>query len=267
MIEKEIIHEQVGVYCKERDITPLIVADCGSRAWNYNTPKSDYDVKVLFVHNDPNKYRSLWEPKDNYSHKPDVMRDYSYWDIGKFLHLLWKGNAQTYELIASPKVYYSAYEANNLFDFTINACNERLEKVAYHYYGLATKTYKQSLAGTGEPSLKKYIYAMRSLLYMKNIAEYKELPELDFYKFIFFGNGADHIKSHTVLREIRAIMKLVKSGNNVENKSYPNIDKYLADELEYWKVELSTRFLVEEKGKNLLTSAVNFDRMYHKFTK
>lgn len=257
----ELIHQHVEKRCEQLNITPLIVADNGSRAWGYDSANSDFDIKVLFVH-PPDKYHSIWPQSDHYTDKPDDMHDYTYWDIEKFLQLIWKGNAQPYELVASPHLYYIAPGAERLIEFTKQASQDNIKRIAYHFYGLAHRTFKERIAGSGEPTMKKYLYVIRPLLHVQHIANTKQLPPLNFDLCLAQAELSDQVRT-----DITEILNAKKAGllTTIEKKRYDDLDIYCLEQLDFWKSNLETFF--EGPPTNLLTIRQSYDRMFRLFTK
>src|SRR3954468_4332579 len=81
----------------------LYACETGSRAWGFPSPDSDYDVRMIYVH-EPDWYLSLSEGKDAIE-AMDGDLDVTGWDFRKCLRLLWKSNGTLLERIQSPIVY------------------------------------------------------------------------------------------------------------------------------------------------------------------
>jgi len=90
---------------QERNIKILWACETGSRAWGFPSTDSDYDIRIIYVHN-TDWYLNLTEEKDSIElmlENNDI--DISGWELKKSLNLLRKSNAAMLERIQSPIVY------------------------------------------------------------------------------------------------------------------------------------------------------------------
>ena len=247
--------------CKELEISPLILSDNGSKAWGYDSPESDYDLKSVFVFKDQDKYRGLWDLKDVYEHKVGDLYDYTFWDLKKFMRLLYSGNAQTYEITHSPKIYWSTYYSDLLTEFTYKICMQNRLRVAYHYYGLAYKTYKERVRNVGEPTVKKYLYVLRPLMHIEYMINEQKLPNLDFKQCM---KDCEDMFTPDVMRQVRKIVRLKKKGDitTANKERFPELDKLCEDYLERYKGNLENYF--PEQKVNHCTIREEFDTLYQK---
>lgn len=182
------IKKIVSNYCKAHGLIPIVISENGSRAWGFANEQSDYDVRVVFKHKDKNIYKSMFDYKNVYTYKHDEKIDVVFWDIKKYLALLYKCNAQTYEIMCSPVVYYKHRKYyNKLSALTIDVCATDLKRLAFHYYGLAHDTLKD---GKEDPS-KKFLYVIKCLTYIDYILKYEMLPDLDLF-MAYTSNSWDY---------------------------------------------------------------------------
>ena len=250
------IHNHVQQICDEHDIIPLIVSENGSRAWGYDSSESDYDVKVVFAHR-KHKYLSLKEPTDCYTRQMDDLHDYTFWDIKKFLKLTQKGNAQVFEVVESPIIYYQDPRFDTIHDFVTYTCRKNLREIAYHYYGLAHKTYKERIAESGEPTAKKYLYVIRPLLHVMYMLGNDSLPPLDFQSNVNFAQLPKDVED-----EIDSILEKKRQGLlTTEYKARSQIlDRYCEFMIESCKSMIDNYH--QEPATNLLTSDSKYDIMF-----
>jgi len=72
-------------------ITYLLVCESGSRAWDFASPDSDYDVRFVYFH-PVDWYLQVFEQRDVIERPIDEVLDISGWELRKALRLLWRSN-------------------------------------------------------------------------------------------------------------------------------------------------------------------------------
>jgi predicted nucleotidyltransferase len=167
----------------EHSVRILFAVESGSRAWGFDSPDSDYDVRFVYVH-EPSWYQAvdLEERRDviEYSIVDDI--DLNGWDARKALRLFWKSNPAFVEWIQSPIVYL---EQDLFRQRAIEALPTiyRPEKGIYHYRSMAKTNYRGYLL---EPMvrLKKYFYVIRPLLAARWIDRTQAAPPIEFAKLM-----------------------------------------------------------------------------------
>ena len=180
---KEEILRRLKATEKEHNVRILLAVESGSRAWGFESPNSDYDVRFIYMH-----------PKDWYvavdlEDKRDVIEypivddiDLNGWDIRKALKLFWKSNPAFVEWIQSSIVYMEegcfADSARELLP-SIYSC----EKGIYHYRSMAKTNYRGYLKTDLVP-LKKYFYVLRPLLAVKWLEKYNKAAPIEFEKVL-----------------------------------------------------------------------------------
>ena len=180
---KEEILRRLKATEKEHNVRILLAVESGSRAWGFESPNSDYDVRFIYAH-----------PKDwyidvNLEDKRDVIEypvvddiDLNGWDIRKALKLYWKSNPAFVEWIQSPAIYIEegcfAPSARELLPSIYS-----YEKGIYHYRSMAKTNYRGHLK-TDLVSLKKYFYVLRPLLAVKWLEKYKQAAPIEFEKVL-----------------------------------------------------------------------------------
>lgn len=171
-VQKEILR-RIKAAEAEHGVKILYAIESGSRAWGFESPNSDYDVRFIYAH-----------PKDwylavNLEDKRDVIEypivdeiDINGWDIRKALKLFWKSNPAIVEWLQSPIVYvddnHFAAKARSLITSVYSNA-----KGVYHYRSMAKTNYRGYLKSDMVP-LKKYFYVLRPLLAIKWIEKYNE---------------------------------------------------------------------------------------------
>lgn len=179
-IKREILKR---IHDAERDhnVRVLYAVESGSRAWGFESPNSDYDVRFIYVH-----------PKDWYvavdlEDQRDVIEypivdeiDINGWDLRKALKLFRKSNPAFVEWLQSPIVYLEkgdfASQARALMRDIYS-----IEKGIYHYRSMAKTNYRGYLRDDIVP-LKKYFYVLRPLLSIMWLEKYRQPAPIEFDK-------------------------------------------------------------------------------------
>lgn len=163
----------------EHGVRVLYAIESGSRAWGFESPNSDYDVRFIYAH-----------PKDWYvsvdlEEKRDVIEyeivdeiDINGWDVRKALRLFWKSNPAFVEWLQSPIIYV---ERGTFAKKTRELMSEiySIEKGIYHYRSMAKTNYRGYLKKDLVP-LKKYFYVLRPLLSIMWLEKYREPAPIEF---------------------------------------------------------------------------------------
>src|SRR5438874_9271177 len=88
----------------EERVHILYACESGSRAWEFASHDSDYDVRFLYVR-PKTAYLKLDQPRDVIERPIVDDLDINVWDIFKALRLLRKSNPPLLEWLFSPLVY------------------------------------------------------------------------------------------------------------------------------------------------------------------
>jgi predicted nucleotidyltransferase len=165
----------------------LFAYESGSRAWNFHSPDSDYDVRFVYVRVKEN-YLSVSPARDvcesfksqakGTAYEDDLL-DIVGWDLSKALHLMRKSNPQLIEWLNGPLPYYIADPAFNQHLLSISRRITRMEPIYMHYRGMATGNFREYLQGD-EVRYKKYLYVIRPLLAAQYVYENMSIPPVDF---------------------------------------------------------------------------------------
>ena len=146
---------------EEKEKVHIIHAvESGSRAWGFESPDSDYDVRFIYVR-PAEYYLRLDDTRDVIEWQLDETLDINGWDIQKMLRLLYKSNPTVFEWNNSPIVYKTTPQwqkiSSVINDYFIS------KHGIYHYLSTAKGNYREYLKGE-EVRLKKYFYVLRPLL-------------------------------------------------------------------------------------------------------
>jgi predicted nucleotidyltransferase len=194
----------------EHDVKILYAVESGSRAWGFESPNSDYDVRFIYVH--PKE----WYLDINIENKRDVIEyeiideiDINGWDIRKALKLFWKSNPAFVEWLKSPIVYIEdgkfATKARGLLNSVY-----LIEKGIYHYRSMAQNNFRGYLKGD-QVRLKKYFYVLRPLFAIKWLVQYREPAPVEFHKLRLVVN--DNAALDT---EISELLKMKKASKEMD---------------------------------------------------
>lgn len=161
----------------------VLAIESGSRAWGFDSPNSDFDVRFIYVQ------PSHWYLAVDLEERRDVIEygitddiDLNGWDIRKALRLFWKSNPAFVEWIQSPISYIEsggfASGARKLLPTVYSN-----ESGMYHYRSMAKSNYRGYLRAEMIP-LKKYFYVLRPLLSVRWIERYQTTAPIEFDKLL-----------------------------------------------------------------------------------
>ncbi len=157
----------------------LYACETGSRAWGFPSPDSDYDVRMIYMH-DIDWYLSLSDKKDTIEFMSDDGElDITGWDIKKCLKLMWKSNGALFERIQSPIVYRQERNLPKLLLGHAELCYAPIA-LMHHYLGMAKNSFSE-IESKEEIKLKKLFYALRATLACKWILEKNSIVPIEFH--------------------------------------------------------------------------------------
>ena len=162
----------------EFDVRILFACESGSRAWGFASPDSDFDVRFVYVHN-MDFYLSIDDSRDVIELDINDLLDINGWDLRKALRLFRGSNASLYEWLQSPIIY----QKDEVFYETMMSMTPQyfsLRAGLHHYTSMARSCYEKELQGH-TVRLKKYFYALRTILAAKWIVEKQEVPPMEFH--------------------------------------------------------------------------------------
>lgn len=227
---KEIIKDKLAEIEKTEKVKILYCVESGSRAWGFASPDSDYDVRFIYVR-EKDFYLKLEDTRDVIEWQLDDTLDINGWDIQKALRLLRNSNPTLFEWKASPIVYKTTKEWEELAPL-FDDCF-MIKPMFYHYLSMAKKTYKDKLMGD-LVQLKKYFYALRPLFACKWLLEKQTPPPMHFQTL--FDEYLDE-KFKPVVAELIEIK--VNSLETAKGKPIESLMKYLNDNILQMETELN----------------------------
>lgn len=163
----------------EFDVRILYACESGSRAWGFESPDSDYDVRFIYVHN-MDFYLSIDDRRDVIEMDINDLLDINGWDLRKVLRLYRSSNAALFEWLQSPLVY----RKDEAFYQSLRSMTPQyfsLRAGLHHYTSMTRSCYEKELQGH-TVRLKKYFYALRPILAAMWIAQKHEAPPMEFGK-------------------------------------------------------------------------------------
>lgn len=162
----------------KHNIRILLAMETGSRAWEFASTDSDYDVRFIYAHRQ-DWYLSIKESGDNIDIPITDDLDITGWDLRKALRLLMKSNPVLSEWLASPYIYTEQGRfASRLRELARKYYSPKAS--AYHYLHMAETVFKSSIAERPMIPRKKYFYVLRPLLVIRWIQQNDALPPISF---------------------------------------------------------------------------------------
>jgi len=204
--KEQYIKHKLTEISQKYNVKILYACETGSRAWGFPSPDSDYDVRIIYMH-EPDWYLSLSDKKDTLEAMLDNGElDITGWDFKKCLQLLWKSNGALLERIQSPIVYHTTDGLIELFRENAEKCFAPVAGM-HHYLGMARNSFDE-IENKEEIKLKKLFYALRAALACKWILDTNDIPPIVFETMVNELKFDDSLK-----QRIRFLVKL-KSGKN-----------------------------------------------------
>lgn len=161
---------------RQFQVTCLFACESGSRAWDFPSTDSDYDVRFVYFHPLP-WYLQVFQQRDVIEKPIDGLLDISGWELRKALRLLWKSNPALLEWLSSPIVYRSHRQLDAVKKLVAQAF---LPKSSCHHYLALARRYLNRLAENEKITAKSYLYALRALFCCRWVIERLEQPPMRF---------------------------------------------------------------------------------------
>jgi predicted nucleotidyltransferase len=234
----EVVTKKLLEIEKEHDVKILYAVESGSRAWGFESPDSDFDVRFIYVHN-KNWYLNILPKRDVIEYPIIDEYDYSGWDLRKAMFLMNKSNPVLFEWLKSPVVYYKNEYFYNIMEQLSKEYFSPISTV-YHYLHMARGNYRQYLQAD-EIKIKKYFYVLRPIMACMWIEKYKESPPMEFEKLL------EQISDKELSGRINELLLKKKSGIElgVEPK-IARINDFMEEKMKYYENIVSA---FDPKGK------------------
>jgi len=228
---------------QKHQVKVLYACETGSRAWGFPSPDSDYDVRIVYMH-ELDWYLSLSDKKDTIEFmSEDGELDLTGWDIKKCLKLMWKSNGALIERVQSPVVYREEKNLSLILKEYAYKCFSP-KTTMHHYLGMAKNSFSE-VVGKEEIKLKKLFYALRATLACKWILEKDSVPPIIFMEMV------NQLSFDEVLKDKISKLIELKSGKT-EAYIHPaenDLNNFISKELEI--AENNFESLLGRKEKNV----------------
>lgn len=208
---------------QNEDVRIIMAVESGSRAWGFESPDSDYDVRFIYVRR-PKDYLKLMPVRDVIEWQLDDVYDVSGWDLRKALILLHDSNPTLHEWCGSPVIYRDSETADRFRELTRKHFLPK--KALFHYISMASRAYETYLKGD-EVRLKKYFYALRPILAAKWVAEHKTAPPMMFDELIAAELPAE------LSETVQDLLDKKKGAPELgASRKVPELDRYIVEQID-----------------------------------
>ncbi len=221
---------------KQNKVRILWAIESGSRAWDFASKDSDYDIRCMHV-GKLDSYLGLFPPPLQINMTTKVL-DLESWDVKKFTELTLKSNPQIAEWLRSPIVYIESSVRGQFKKYFDKGCS--LDFLKQHYIRMAKQNYHKYMGIGMSHSCKKYLYVLRGIGCALYIEKEKELPPLPYKEVIeylpnYVRNFFERcviVKNTTEKAEIMADEKVLKFIDSYVGKKFESVDTFFKGEKE-----------------------------------
>ena len=217
----------------EHDVRILYACESGSRAWNFASPDSDYDVRFLYVR------EADWYLSFDVERRRDVIEypivdeiDCNGWDLRKALYLFTRTNGALFEWLRSPIRYVErGTTARRLRELAPRAFDAKA--LCYHYSHMARGNAREYLFDD-QVRLKKYFYVLRPLFAIRYIEAGRGIPPVAFDELVAA------VAPQNLRVAIDDLLALKRSTGELGlGAPVPVLGKFIKDELERHDTEFT----------------------------
>lgn len=178
---RELILKKLKEIENQYRVHILLAVESGSRAWGFESPDSDYDVRFIYARRKED-YLKLEGTRDVIELPIDETLDINGWDIAKALRLLYKSNPTLFEWFSSPIVYCKNDSFFSKVKPLLSECFSSKSGL-YHYLSMAKSNYREFLHGSIVKA-KKYFYVLRPVLACRWILDKAAPPPMKFEELV-----------------------------------------------------------------------------------
>lgn len=224
---KKQIKKELREIEEEKGIRILYAVESGSRAWGFASTDSDWDVRFLYIHEE-DWYLSIDDKKDNYVEILPNNIDLQGWELRKALKLFRKSNPHLLEYLNGPFIYIERYStAKQLRELSKEYFNPK--SCLHHYLNIAKDNYKDHLQKE-RVSIKKYFYALRSILACQWIEKTGTPAPVEFHKLL-----ETQVNDQQLKNEINDLLIRKKSGEELnEEPKIVVLNNFLENSINYY---------------------------------
>lgn len=248
----ETIKEKLKEIEQSENVRILLAVESGSRAWGFESPDSDYDVRFIYVR-PISEYLRLDKQKDTIEWQLDDVLDINGWDLNKVLLQFQKGNATLFEWSRSPIRYLHTPEWDTVYQVAESYFS--VKTGIYHYYGTARNTFENYLQDDNV-KYKKYFYALRPLLACRYIEEHHCPPPVLFDDLLQIQLPEDLLAGIDTLLKIKKV-----TDEKALNPQIPVIYEFIKKELDTQKELAGT--IADDHNKNIENLNAVFIQIVH----
>ncbi|MBC8066157.1 MAG: nucleotidyltransferase domain-containing protein [Chlorobia bacterium] len=209
---------------RETGCKVIYACESGSRAWGFDSPDSDWDVRFVYVQ-PADWYLSIVDHRDVIERMLPNDLDVSGWELRKALRLMRKSNPPFYEWLRSPIVYMSRPSAVEQLRQVANLCYST-ERCYYHYRSMARGNVRDYFDREEVP-LKKYLYVLRPILACKWIAAGLGPAPMEFDTMV------ERLIPHGIVKQdIEALVAMKKRASEVgTGEKIESIQSFIESEM------------------------------------
>lgn len=205
------------------NVQVILAIESGSRAWGFESPDSDYDVRFIYVRK-PEDYIRLNPVRDVIEWQLDDVYDVSGWDLQKALRLMHDSNPALHEWCSSPIVYMENELAAPMRELAAECFLPK--KALYHYISMTKHNYNSYLTGD-EVRIKKYFYALRPVLAARWVADYGTPPPMLFNELVSAELQPELLPMVEELVRVKRETSELGTGPKI-----PELDQYIREQME-----------------------------------
>jgi predicted nucleotidyltransferase len=211
---------------QDHDVRILYACESGSRAWDFASPDSDYDVRFVYVRS-PDWYLTF-----DVERRRDVIEypivddiDCNGWDIRKALYLFTRTNGALLEWLNSPIKYIEAGPfAQSMRNLAPRAIDTKA--LCFHYSHMARGNAREYLFDD-QVRLKKYFYVLRPLFAIRHLEQGLGLPPVPFEEL------AEAVAPLGIRQSLTELIALKRTtGELGTGAPVPEISQFIVSELE-----------------------------------
>jgi predicted nucleotidyltransferase len=227
-----LILQKLETVATEQAISIIYATESGSRAWGFESPDSDWDVRFFYLR--PTDYYLLnFESAKRdcidaveYPVQSDNI-DLSGWDLHKTCRLLLKSNPAALEWLNSPLVYVNQCQLQQQLKALIPLVYNR-RSAMYHYQHMAQVNWRKYISKKNPLLLKKYLYVLRPIFAMQWIEAYESPVPMLFDELVSAVNLPTAVKT-----ELDDLLALKRASSEKEyGAPLPAIHSYIADHID-----------------------------------
>ena len=218
------IDRRLGEIERTFGVEIFYACELGSRAWDFASPDSDYDVRFLYRH-PRDWYLSLSEQRDVIETPIEGVYDVNGWDLRKALRLALNGNPVLFEWLSSPIRYLERPLAEGFRDMAFSVFDP--VKAYRHYLSMARGQRRTYLMGETVRQ-KKYFYAVRPLLACQYLLAERNVVPMRFFDLV------DAVAPPAEVRETLVELLRAKrtASEAAEAQRLPVLDLWIEQSLE-----------------------------------